>query len=80
MNTEITLASLSESGNIPFSRKNLINLSRGILIALENCFSSLVRILLVPRVLPRLSVSIKSSLSLGHIGARRKVLFKGVVN
>ena len=49
------------------------------LIALENCFSSLVGMLLGPRALPRLSVLITFSTSLGDVGARMKVLSIGVV-
>ena len=75
----MTLASLNESGNIPFSKDKLLSLSRGMLIALENCFFSLVGMLLGPRALPRLSVLITSSVSLGDVGARMKVLFVGVV-
>ena len=78
-NTGITLASLSEYGNIPFSKDKLIILSRGILIGLENCFSSLVGMLQGPRVLPRLSVLITSSISLGDVDARMRVLSIGVV-
>ena len=49
------------------------------LIALENCFSSLVGTLLGPRALPKLHVLITSSISLGDAGARMKVLFIDVV-
>ena len=117
MSTGITLASLSENGNIPFPKEKLISLSRGMLIALENCFSSLVGMhcvksvqirsffwsvfspnagkygpektpyldtfhavmLLGPRALPRLSALITSSISLGDVGARMKVLSISIV-
>ena len=79
LNTGIMLASLSESGNIPFLKERLISLSRGMLIAFENCFSDLVGMLLGPRVLPRLIVLITSSISLGDVCVRMKVFFIGVV-
>ena len=60
------LASLNESGNIPFSKDKLISLSRGMLIVLENCFSSLVGMLLGLRALPRLDNLITSSIFIGR--------------
>ena len=49
------------------------------LIALENCFSSLVGMLLGPRALLRLSILTTSSIYLGDAGVRMKLLFIGVV-
>ena len=74
LNTGIVLASLSESGNISFSViDRLISLSRGMLIALENCFGILVGMLLGPRASTSLSVLITSSIYLGDVGVRMKV-------
>ena len=49
------------------------------LIALKNRVSSLVGMLLGPRALLRLSVLITSSIYLGDVGVRMKLLFIGVV-
>ena len=74
------LASLRESRKIPFSKDRLISLSSSMLIALGNCFDSLVGNLLGARALPRLSVLITPSIYLGDVGSKMKVFFIGVVN
>lgn len=74
-----TLASFSETGIIPFLKDRLISLSRGMPIALKNCFCSLVGMLMDPRAMLRLSVLITSSIPLGDVGVRMKVFSIGVV-
>ena len=74
-----TLASFRETGNIPFLKDRLISLSRGMLIALENCFSSLVGMLMDPRAMPKLSVLITSWIPLGDVGVTMKVFSIGIV-
>ena len=49
------------------------------LIALENCFSSLVGMLMDPRAMPKLSVLITSWIPLGDVGVTMKVFSIGIV-
>ena len=79
MNTGIIHASLSASGNIPVSKERLISFSMGILTSLENCFSSLVGMLLGPSDLRTFKVLITSSISSAFVGVRMKEFVTGSV-